>query len=69
MKMILVSEAGSIELEMGGGGGGSREFHETHLEPQQKWYTKNTVRECHSQKNCQRLPNRGIVRDCKNDQK
>ena len=66
MKMILVSKGGSSELEMGGG---SREFHETHLEPRQKCHTKNTVRECHSQKNCQRLPNRGIVRDCNDDQK
>ena len=31
-------------------GGGSRELHETPLEPRQECHTEKTVRECHNQK-------------------
>ena len=43
------------------GGGGSRELHEAPLESRQECHTK-ILSGCHNQKNCQRLPKRGIAR-------
>ena len=58
VKMILVS-LGSSEH------GGSRELHELSLEPQKECHTK-ILPGSEKKKNCQRLPNRGIARVCKN---